>query len=37
MSEVKYDPSGKSNLSFQVGAEILNLMLLDADLMLYHV
>ena len=24
MSEIEYDPSDKSNLSFQVGAEILN-------------
>ena len=24
MSEIEYDPSGKSNLLFQVGAEILN-------------
>ena len=37
MSEVEYDPSGKSNLSFQVGAGILNLLLLYADLMFYHV
>ena len=39
MSEVEYDPSdlsGKSNSSFQVGAEILNLLLLYADLMFFH-
>ena len=30
MSEIEYDPSGKANLSFQVGAEILNLLLLYA-------
>ena len=27
MSETEYDPSGKSNSSFQVGAETLNLLL----------
>ena len=32
MSEIEYDPSGNSNLSFQVGAEILNLLLFHADL-----
>ena len=37
MSETEYDPSGKSNLSFQVGAEILNVLLLYADLMFFHV
>ena len=37
MSEIEYDPSGKSNSSFQVGAEILNLLLLEADLMFFHV
>ena len=26
MSKIKKDPSGKSNPSFQVGAEILNLL-----------
>ena len=30
MSEIEYDPSGEANLSFQVGAEILNLSLLYA-------
>ena len=37
MSEIEYDPSGKSNLSFQVGANILNLLLLYADVMFFHV
>ena len=32
MSEIEYDPSGRSSLSFQVGAEILNFLLLYADL-----
>ena len=32
MSEIEYDSSGKPKLSFQVGAEILNLLLLYADL-----
>ena len=35
MSETEYDPSGNSNSSFQVGAEILNL-LLYADLMSFQ-
>ena len=34
MSAIEHDPSGKSNLSFQVGAEILDLLLLYADLMI---
>ena len=37
MSEIEYDPSGKSNSSFQAGADILNLLLLYADLMFFHV
>ena len=36
MSETEYDPSGKSNSSFQVGAEILNILLLYADLIFIH-
>ena len=32
MSQIECDPSGKSNLSFQVGAEVSNLLLLYADL-----
>ena len=37
MSEIEYDPSGKSNSSFQVGADILNLLLFYADLTFFHV
>ena len=37
MSATEYDHSGKSNSSFQVGADILNLKLLYADLMFFHV
>ena len=37
MSEIKYNSSGKSNSSLQVGAEILNLLLLYADLIFFHV
>ena len=37
MSQIEYDPSGKSNLPFQIGAEILNLLLSYADLMLFYV
>ena len=37
MSEIEYDPSVKLNSSFQIGAEILNLLLLYADLMVFHV
>ena len=37
MSEIKYDPSGKPNLSFQFGPEILNLLLLYVDLMFFQV
>ena len=37
MPEIEYDPSGKSNSSFQVGTDILNLLLLYADLMFFHV
>ena len=37
MSGVEYDPSGKSNLLFEVGAEILNLLLLYADFMFFQV
>ena len=32
MSEIQYDLSGKSNLSFHVGADILNLLLSNTDL-----
>ena len=37
MSEIEYDQSGKSNSSFQVEAEILNLLLLYGDLMFFYV
>ena len=37
MSETEYDPSCKSNSSFQVGADLLNLFLLYGDLMFFHV
>ena len=37
MSEIEYDPSGKSNSLFQVGAEFLNLLLLYADVIFFHV
>ena len=37
MSAKEQNPSDKSNSSFQVGAEILNLLLLHADLMFFHV
>ena len=33
MSEIKNDPSGKSNSLFQAGADNLNLLLLYADSM----
>ena len=36
MLEIEYNPSGKSNSSFHVGAEILKLLLLYADLMFFH-
>ena len=37
MSEIEYDPSGKLNSSFQVRAEILNVLLLCADFAFLHV
>ena len=37
MSEIEYNPLGKSNSSFQVGAETLNLLLLNVDLKFFHV
>ena len=36
MFEIEYDLSGRSNSSFQVGADILNLLLLYADLIFFH-
>ena len=37
MSEIEYYPSGKSNSLFDVAADVLNLLLLYADLMFFHV
>ena len=37
MSEREFDPSGKSNLSFQFGEDILNLLLLYVHLMFHHI
>ena len=37
MSEIEYDRSGKSNSSLQDGVDILNLLLLYTNLMLFHV
>ena len=37
MSEIEYDPSGKSNSSFQAGADISNVLLLYVDLTFFHV
>ena len=37
MSQIEYDPSSKSHSSFQVGADILNLLLLHADFIFFHV
>ena len=37
MSDTEYDPSGKINSSFQVGADILNSLFLYTDLMFFHV
>ena len=37
MSQIEYDPWGKSNSSIQVVVEILNLFLLYADLIFYRV
>ena len=36
MPEIEYGPSGKSKVSFQVGAKILNLFLLYSDLMFFQ-
>ena len=33
MSEIKFDPSGESNLLFSIGGDILNLLLSYSDLM----
>ena len=37
MSDTEYDRSGNSNLSFHVGADILNLLLLYEFFMFFHV
>ena len=37
MAEIEYNPPVKLNLSFNVGTDILNLFLLYADLMFFHV
>ena len=37
MSEIEYDLSSKSNLSFQARAEVLNLLLLYYDSMFFRV
>ena len=36
MSDIEYDPSGNSNSSFHVGADILNLLLLYEHFMFFH-
>ena len=36
MSNTEYDPSGSSNLSFHVGADILNLLLLYEFFMFFQ-
>ena len=36
ISDTEYDPSGKSNSPFQVGADTLNLLLLHENLMFFH-
>ena len=37
MSDTEYDPSGNSNLSFQLIADLLNLLLLHKLFMFFHV
>ena len=37
MSGTEYDPSGNSNSSFHVGADILNLLFLYEPFMFFHV
>ena len=36
MSEIEYDPSSKSNSSFQIAANVLNLLLLHAEFIFFH-
>ena len=37
MSDIEYDPSGNSNSSLRVGADILNLLLLYELFRFFHV
>lgn len=37
MSELRYDPTEKSNSSFQVGTKISNFLYLYADLVFFYV
>ena len=37
MSDMEYDPSGNSNLSFHVGADVLNLLFLYDFSIFLHV
>ena len=37
MSEIEYEVSGKSKVSFQVGADILDLLLLYSHMMFFQV
>ena len=37
MSDIKYDPSGNSNSSFPIGADILNLLVLLELFIFFHV
>ena len=37
MSDIEYDPSGSSNSSFHVGADILNLLFLYDFYIFFHV
>ena len=37
MSNIEYDPSGNSNLSFHVGTDILNSLLMYEPFIFFHV
>ena len=37
LNDTEYDPSGNSNLSFHIGADILNLLLSYVLFMFFHV
>ena len=37
MSDTEHDPPGDENISFLVGADILNLLLLHKPFMVFHV